>query len=73
MPFQRQSLTDILLSYSREAAYIEFQEQQKGQIKIGYLADLMLLPEAIFAIPTEEISGLKPALTMVDGRVVHEA
>jgi len=47
MPFQRQSLTDILLSYTREAAYAEFQEHQKGQIKIGYLADLVLLPDDI--------------------------
>jgi predicted amidohydrolase YtcJ len=62
-----------LLSYTREAAYAEFQEHHKGQIKAGYLADLVLLPKDIFSIPTDEIAGLNPLLTMVDGRVVYEA
>jgi predicted amidohydrolase YtcJ len=73
MPDQRQTLTDTLLSYTRVAAYAEFQEHRKGQIKLGYLADLVLLPKDIFAIPTDEIARLKPVLTMLDGRVVFEA
>ncbi len=73
MPDQGQTLTDTLFSYTRDAAYAEFQEHRKGQIKTGYLADLVLLPKDIFAIPKDEIAGLKPVLTMVDGRVVYEA
>jgi predicted amidohydrolase YtcJ len=73
MPHQRQSLTDTLIAYTRDAAYAEFQEDRKGQIKAGYLADLVLLPRDIFSIPTDEIAGLQPVLTMADGRVVHEA
>jgi predicted amidohydrolase YtcJ len=73
MPFQRQTLVDTLLSYTRDAAYAEFQEHYKGQIKAGYLADLVLLPKDIFNIPTGEIAGLNPVLTMMDGRVVYEA
>ncbi len=73
MPEQSQTLTDTLFSYTRDAAYAEFQEHDKGQIKTGYLADLVLLPDDIFAISKEEIAGLKPVLTMMDGRVVYEA
>ena len=73
MPYQRQTLTDTLLAYTRDAAYAEFQEHQKGQIKTGYLADLVLLPLDIFAVPTETIAGINPLLTMMDGRVVFEA
>jgi predicted amidohydrolase YtcJ len=73
MPDQRQTLTETLLAYTREAAYVEFQEHQKGQIKAGYLADLVLLPKDLFAIPPEEIAGQKPVLTMVDGKVVYDA
>jgi predicted amidohydrolase YtcJ len=73
MPHQRQSLTDTLIAYTRDAAYAEFQEDRKGQIKAGYLADVVLLPRDIFSIPTDEIAGLQPVLTMADGRVVHEA
>jgi predicted amidohydrolase YtcJ len=73
MPYQRQTLTDTLFSYTRDAAYAEFQEHRKGQIRTGYLADLVLLPRDIFAIPANEIAALKPVLTMVDGRVIYEA
>jgi predicted amidohydrolase YtcJ len=72
LPDQSQTLTETLLAYTREAAYVEYQEHQKGQIKAGYLADLVLLPQDLFAIPPEEIAGLKPVLTMVDGKVVYE-
>jgi predicted amidohydrolase YtcJ len=73
MPNQGQSLTDTLIAYTRDAAYAEFQEQQKGQIREGYLADLVLLPKNLFEIPSAEIADLKPSLTMVDGNVVYEA
>jgi predicted amidohydrolase YtcJ len=73
MPDQRQTLTDTLISYTRDAAYAEFQEHQKGQIKAGYLADLVLFPQDLFTIPTLDIAGLNPILTMVDGRVVYES
>jgi predicted amidohydrolase YtcJ len=73
MPEQRQTLEDTLIAYTRDAAYADFQEHQKGQICEGYLADLVMLPKDIFEIPTEEISALRPSLTMMDGRIVHEA
>ena len=73
MPQQRQTLADTLIAYTRDAAYGEFQEHQKGQIRDGYLADLVVLPQDLFAIPSDEIANLKPVLTMVNGRVVYEA
>lgn len=73
MPDQRQTLEDTLIAYTRDAAYAEFQEHQKGQIRENYLADLVMLPKNIFDIPIDEISALQPSLTMVDGRVVYEA
>jgi len=73
IPHQRQLLSDTLIAYTRDAAYAEFQEQQKGQIREGYLADLILLPKNLFEIPSADIADLEPSLTMVDGRVVYEA
>ncbi len=73
LPHQRQSLKDTLFSYTREAAYAEFQEHQKGQIKSGYLADLVLLSEDIFKIPDEAMKDVYPLMTIMDGRIVFEA
>jgi predicted amidohydrolase YtcJ len=42
-------------------------------IRVGYLADLALLSEEIFAVPPEEILRVGVDLTMCDGRVVYRA
>jgi predicted amidohydrolase YtcJ len=73
MPDQKQSLPDTLLAYTRDAAYAEFQEHQKGQIRRNYLADLVVLSENLFDMQPADIGSLKPELTMVNGRVVYEA
>lgn len=72
LPDHRQTLTDALLAYTRDAAYAEFQEQQKGQLSPGMLADMVLLSADVFAIPSEAIGQVRPVLTMCDGRVVFE-
>ena len=71
-PDQRLTLEEILIGYTRDAAYAEFQEKQKGQLKEGFLADLVLLSADLFEIPAEDIGTVKPLLTIVNGKVVYE-
>jgi predicted amidohydrolase YtcJ len=73
LPDQRQLLSDALLSYTLDAAYAEFQEEEKGQLKAGMLADMVLLSDDLFAIPPEALADVQPTLTMCDGRIVYEA
>lgn len=72
-PDQRLKLEELLLGYTRDAAYAEFQEHQKGQLKKGYLADIVLLSENIFKTQPEELKDVTALLTMVNGEIVHEA
>ncbi|HLF72844.1 MAG TPA: amidohydrolase [Anaerolineales bacterium] len=72
-PDQRLTLEECLLGYTRDAAYAEFQEGQKGQIKPGYLADLVLFSHDLFQLKPEEIRAAKPVMTVVDGKIVYEA
>lgn len=72
-PDQRLYLEELLIGYTRDAAYAEFQENIKGQLKEGYLADMVLLSEDIFEIPPEELKDVKPLFTMMDGKMVYEA
>jgi len=51
-------------------AYVEFQEDRKGMLRPGFLADLALLSEDIFVAPAEEVGGMAVALTVCNGRVV---
>jgi predicted amidohydrolase YtcJ len=73
IPDQRQSLEDALASYTRDAAYAEFQEDVKGQLKEGMLADLVLLDQALESLPIEEIRDVRPTLTVCDGVITYEA
>jgi predicted amidohydrolase YtcJ len=72
-PDQRLTLEECLVGYTRDAAYVEFKEYEKGQIKEGYLADLVLFSNDLFEVNPEEIMSVKPVLTMIDGRIVYEA
>jgi hypothetical protein len=70
---QEQTLSDTLLSYTRDAAYAEFQENVKGQIMPGMVADLALLSEDLFQVTPAEVQRVHPMLTVVGGRIVYEA
>jgi len=72
LPHHRQNLADTLHSYTREAAYAEFQEHSKGQLKSGYQADLVLLSDDIFKIPPEKMKEVHPLMTMMGGKITHE-
>jgi predicted amidohydrolase YtcJ len=72
LPNQRQSLRQALLSYTRESAFAEFQEHHKGQIRVGYLADLVLCAENLFELDPAALAAVRPLLTVMDGRVVYE-
>ena len=71
-PDQRLTLEECILGYTSDAAYAEFQENQKGQIKEGYLADLVLFSHDLFELKPEEIRTARPVITMVDGKIIHE-
>jgi hypothetical protein len=71
-PDQRLTLEECILGYTRDAAYTEFMEHQKGQVKEGYIADLVLFSHDLFELPPEEIRTAKAVMTMVDGRIVYE-
>lgn len=72
LPHHRQTLADTLMAYTRDAAYAEFQENVKGQLRVGHYADMVLLSADIFAVPPETIDQLQPVLTVCGGRVVYE-
>jgi predicted amidohydrolase YtcJ len=73
LPAQRQTLANTIAAYTRDAAYAEFQEQSKGQLKPGLLADMVLLSADLFATPADEIDRVHPVVTICDGRIVYES
>ena len=72
-PDERLSVLEAIRVYTYNGAYAHFEEQSKGSIEEGKLADLAVLSRDILAVPTEEIREIKVDMTVVDGKVVHEA
>jgi hypothetical protein len=52
-------------------AYLTFEEQLKGSIEPGKLADLVVLPEDILTCDAKHIEQMQVEITMVGGRVVY--
>ncbi len=69
---QKLTLQECVIGYTRDAAYAEFMENQKGQVREGYLADLVLFSHDLFELKSQDIMQAKPIWTMVNGKVVWE-
>lgn len=72
-PEHRLTLEEALRAYTADAAYASFEEDRKGRVAPGLWADLTVLDRDITAIPPSEIPRAGVALTVVGGRIVHEA
>lgn len=53
------------------AAYSNFEENEKGSIEPGKLADFIILDKDIMEVPPEEIPGMKVEGTFVGGKKVY--
>ena len=61
----------MLAGYTRDAAFTEFAEDKKGQLKPGMLADLAVFSDDLEALPADEIDQAQAVLTLCDGRITH--
>jgi predicted amidohydrolase YtcJ len=59
--------------YTRGSAWMSGEEADKGAIAVGQLGDVAVLSADFFAVPEEEIRGIKSVLTVVGGKVVYAA
>lgn len=69
---QKINITEALLAYTRMGAYSSFEEESKGQIKPGMVADLVVLSDDLFSIEPMKIGSTKVDVTVFDGQVIYE-
>jgi predicted amidohydrolase YtcJ len=68
---QKVSLEEAITIYTLGSAYLSFEEQEKGSIETGKLADFVILDQDPFSIPPEEIGSIGIDRTVFDGRTVY--
>ncbi len=72
-PAGRISVEAALRHFTRDGAYATFDEEARGTLSPGKLADLVVLSKDILAIPPGEILKTKVLLTMMGGRDTYRS
>lgn len=68
---QKIGLMDAIRMYTYNGAYASFEEDFKGSIEEGKLADLVVLSENILETPVERIKEVVADITVIDGEIVY--
>ena len=69
---ERLPLHDILAGYTTGGAYATHSETRKGQLRAGYLADLVILNGDIETATPTEIGAMQVDMTICGGQIVWE-
>lgn len=72
IPTEKVTVAQAVKAYTVNAAYAEGEENIKGAIKSGLLADIVVLSDDIFAIDPVQIQSVDVDLTIVDGKIVYK-
>ena len=72
LPSQRLTLEAAVRAFTAGSAYVNHLDDT-GSIRVGNLADLVVLDRDPFANPPEEIGEARVLMTFVDGAQVYEA
>ncbi|MDG2460237.1 MAG: amidohydrolase [Luminiphilus sp.] len=70
-PAQKLTRLEALHSMTLAAAYAGFEEQNKGSIEVGKLADLTILSQDLLTIPEARILETEVTMTLVGGKVMY--
>jgi len=73
--YPEQCLTrkEVLRAYTIEAAYSGFEENIKGKIQPGMLADFIVLSDDISTLPPAKLLSLRVLQTYLGGKLVYKA
>ncbi len=66
------TMPEAIVGYTRIAAHLTFEEDEKGTLEVGKLADLVVLSQDLLTIDPERTTDTEVDLTVLGGRVVFE-
>lgn len=71
-PEERLTMAEAIEYYTYGPAYASFEENTKGTLEVGKLADMVVLSRDLFTISPKEILTTQVLFTILGGRVVYE-
>jgi predicted amidohydrolase YtcJ len=69
---ERVSLKRAINAFTSVPAFASFDEQRKGSLKKGMLADLVVLSTDIFNTPSVDLGRTSVVTTIFDGKIVYQ-
>ncbi len=70
-PEEAISVMDAIRVYTINGAYLSKEEDLKGSIEAGKLADMIVLEKDVLTMPPEEIKDIRVSTTIVAGKTVY--
>nr|WP_315020444.1 amidohydrolase [uncultured Aminipila sp.] len=67
----RVSLYDAIRMFTCNGAFALFEEDKKGSLSVGKLADIVVLDSDIFSMESEDIKNVKVVATIKSGEIMH--
>ena len=71
IPEQKITIEEAIKAYTLDAAYASFEENIKGSIEVGKLADMVVLSDDILTIDPIKIWDVKVEMTIFDGKIIY--
>jgi hypothetical protein len=71
-PNQRMTREEALRSWTAEGAYAAFEENKKGSLEVGKMADFIMLSGDVMTMPEIDIWKTHVKMTVVGGKIVHQ-
>jgi hypothetical protein len=72
VPAQKITVEEALRAYTTGGAYASYEEQDKGTLEVGKLADFVMIDRDLTTLAPESIRDAKVMLTVVGGQPVFE-
>jgi predicted amidohydrolase YtcJ len=71
---KNQNLTreEALISYTQGSAWFSLDEDSRGTLEVGKLADFAILSDDFFEVEESEIPEIRSLMTVVNGEIVFE-
>lgn len=71
LPEQKLTIEQAIKCYTLNSAYAAYQENIKGSIEVGKLADLIVLSDDLLTIDPVRIKDVKVDMTIFDGKIIY--
>ena len=71
-PEERITIEQVLTLYTRNGAYAGFEEDIKGSLAPGKLADFIVVDRDVLSVPTDELKDVEVLQSWVGGQQIYE-